>query len=661
MPNDIFIHYSSIMNIESPVYLYDVPKFQRSYSWKVSNCESLLDDIETNESGHYMGSLICVPIGNVRPDLELIYEIVDGQQRLTTISLLLLAIYYQYSKIAGSSKTNNPIIFNKLSNLQKKLFKYTNNQSHFKTIEYLDVVKNCVLRVIPSSQEKNYEDYLYLFKKVGIASNDLVPQPYWTRRNIFKAFDYFTNKIINYDFGQLDILLEKINNLRFVFISANDHNEAYLMFETINDRGVQLTAMDIIKNKLLMTLERNQIDINIAFTKWKELIDNLSESSNHDRFLRHYYNAFKINSEIKLAKFPLATSTKLIEIYLELIQKFDGKVDPLNKKNQIEYFFEDLLSKSKIYKQYVDPTDKVKDKSDVINNVLFDLENIGAVTCYTSLLYLFSLKEEDFEYQYLKDDDLKISKKDYSIYRVLEFYRNYYVRRNITDFPGTRDLDSIQIDLIQKCDEILKEKKKLTSKMIIDIIMIGKGKPASIKEFRDILLNSMYDSNVGMTRFVLSFLNETFDSNENLQPNLWLRNTKKKLIWTIEHVFPEGDNIPEEWIKMIGNGNKELAKEYQAEHVHRLGNLTLSGYNSKLSNKSFNDKKTNIVETILGVPIHVGYQNGLALNNIEYEIKNKPFTLATAEELTVEHIEARTKVIVDHLLKLFAFEGENLD
>ena len=72
---------------------------------------------------------------------------------------------------------------------------------------------------------------------------------------------------------------------------------------------------------------------------------------------------------------------------------------------------------------------------------------------------------------------------------------------------------------------------------------------------------------------------------------LWNRNGSGSYIWTIEHIFPEGENIPQEWVDMIADGDKEKAKMYLYEYTHRLGNLTMTGYNSTLSNLPFEKKR----------------------------------------------------------------------
>lgn len=144
-----------------------------------------------------------------------------------------------------------------------------------------------------------------------------------------------------------------------------------------------------------------------------------------------------------------------------------------------------------------------------------------------------------------------------------------------------------------------------------------------------------------MTRFVLSKIEES-KQNTREHRNLWERD-KNKLIWTIEHVFPEGPNIPESWVEMIANGNIDEAKLLQQDWVHKIGNLTLTGFNSALSNMSFDKKRDRMKDGK-----HVGYKNGLYLNR---EICEK-------DRWTIDDIQTRTARLVADAVELFKFEDE---
>jgi hypothetical protein len=109
---------------------------------------------------------------------------------------------------------------------------------------------------------------------------------------------------------------------------------------------------------------------------------------------------------------------------------------------------------------------------------------------------------------------------------------------------------------------------------------------------------------------------------------------------------------------MIGEGDKDEAQKVYDEMVHSLGNLTLSGYNSKLSNQSFDKKQGKYEANIFGNKIHIGYKNGLALNNIKFNVDGKETSLATADKWTKDHIVARNDKMVSMLIKLFKFDDE---
>lgn len=117
----------------------------------------------------------------------------------------------------------------------------------------------------------------------------------------------------------------------------------------------------------------------------------------------------------------------------------------------------------------------------------------------------------------------------------------------------------------------------------------------------------------------------------------------KQYVWTIEHIFPQGENIPKAWVTMMADGDKDAAVEIQLAHVHRLGNLTISGFNSSLGNKSFAEKRDRIDRK----GREVGYKNGLKLNQ----------DLANSDTWSVKQINARTKKLVDQAVKLFSMEA----
>ena len=132
---------------------------------------------------------------------------------------------------------------------------------------------------------------------------------------------------------------------------------------------------------------------------------------------------------------------------------------------------------------------------------------------------------------------------------------------------------------------------------------------ASNEEFKRRLLGPVYQENSGVTRFILCSLAEK-DMHRELNLDLW-RRENNQFVWTVEHVLPQGDPLPVTWVDMIAEGSIEKAREIQQNYTHKFGNLTLSGYNSALGNKSFMEKRDRKDSKGRAV----GYKNGLSLNH----------------------------------------------
>ena len=582
---------SSILDTEVKVR-FVVPKYQREYVWKKAHWEDLFDDIQTNPTGHFLGSIICINRSDdVMQTQEL--EVVDGQQRLTTLSLLYAAIYAQFAKLGDLDDETK----HELYNLKCRLLVKGGGK---------------VLRVKPSYQNKNSQDYRAVLEKAGILQ-DVEQSPNMGNRRILKAYRYFEERLAQVDekgerqFSVVVLrqLLEKVNAASLVKIEVNSHSDAFILFESLNNRGEPLSALDLIKNKLLAVLEKQQADsIDENFKKWTKLLENLTDDySVQERFLRQYYNAFKFKDEIGVKGFPLATRSNIIQIYEKLIDKDATKT------------FGDLFEKTKLYNRIIAPDEETV--APKVAQQFRDLERIGGAPAYVLLLYLLA------------------DRSSAALAAISEFLVKFFVRRSLTDQPPTRDLPRNFISLI----EVLHSKPSEDALKIIREEFQKKGWVAPDGLFRAKLEGNLYEENVDATRFVLCRIEESHQTRERFT-DLWKRDSHGDFIWTVEHIFPQGQNIPESWVKMIASGDQAKAKEYRELHVHKLGNLTITGYNSKLGNKSFAEKRDR--KDADGRP--VGYKNGLHLN---VELRDK-------DSWGVQDIQARTKQLVDEAMNLFS-------
>src|SRR3989344_4690178 len=337
---------------------YTIPKFQREYTWSKDNWEELLNDIIESDGNHFIGSIICI-----NKEIDVLQtaqlELIDGQQRLTTISLLFCAIYKMLNDLGGKDED----VRLELGNLKWRLVQKKEKNE---------------LRIELSHQNNNFSDYKSVLGEIGIIDFDGDIKNKGNRK-IFKAYRYFLLRLEDKNTDELRELLSHLYDTLLVKIEVNSHSDAFLLFESLNNRGVPLSAIDLIKNKMLAVLEvKEKMSIDEAFEKWRTLILNLQEYSIQERFLRQFYNAFKFNTKIKVENISRPTRSNLIKIYERLIDK-----DP-------EYIFHELVNKSSIYHHLIFPEESDGELFNNLSDELKDLVNVQAAPFYALLLYLFS-------------------------------------------------------------------------------------------------------------------------------------------------------------------------------------------------------------------------------------------------------------------------------
>lgn len=595
---------SQLFDIEAGV-VYAIPRYQREYTWKKDQWESLFDDVGENDPGYFLGSIICI---NQTTDSLAVQqlEVVDGQQRLTTLSLLFAAVY-KCLKLREKDLDEDQRV--ELINLKRKLVLKKGDDQ---------------LRVIPQIQNNNQNDYRAVLSDVGVISTFDTPA-YAGNRKIFRALRYFQSRIEEMVDGKHDHLasimafLDKVSQACLVKIEVASHADAYTLFESLNNRGLPLTAIDLIKNKLLARLETNESGkVDHYFDVWNKLLGYLGDDySIQERFFRHYYNAFKdsLNEPFRTEEDkkkdplgPVATRSNLIQIYEKLINQ-DAK-----------HHLQALRAASQLYSLML--ARNTDEKWAPLGKPLKDLDWIQGAPSYLLMLYLLLRRET------LAIDIAQLK-------QIAQLLVCFFVRRNLTDTPPTRDLTPLFMSTINKVANL--SGNVVVTTIRNELLAVS----ASDENFRSKLEGAIYEENAGVTRFVLCSLAERSMTKETWV-DLW-KYEGKHFVWTIEHIFPQGERIPAAWVTMIAGGDAKKAKEIQETHVHKLGNLTISGFNSSLGNKSFKEKRDRTDTE----GRDVGYKNGLKLNA----------ELATADAWSVKQIDSRTTKLVAQLMNLFAMTG----
>lgn len=584
--------------------MFKIPRYQREYTWGHRDWENLFDDLMDNQEGYFLGSIIVIDHGR-NPEVGITEcEVIDGQQRLTTVSILLASLCQRLTSHKVDFVDDDEIL-NTYLNLKNRLILKK---------------KKGRTRLVPQVQSGNLADYrALLVEAAGLDSKELKPSNAGNRR-IYKAFRYFDDRIAEAVKDEVDVvdtycrLLQKVISAVVVQISVSTHSDAYVLFESLNNRGIPLTAVDLIKNSLLANLKvQDEDELDAYFDQWQNMLALLGDDyKTQERFFRHGYDAYrrKVNEPFVDgdAKFPLgavATKSNLLAIYERQIKR-----DP-------EAMLDELVENANIYSQV---TQVSSSNASDLDEALFDLANVQGVASYLMLLWLMRNQAE-----------LRLS--DEQLASICHLTTRFFVRRNLTDTPPTRQLTQLFIRIVEEVED-----SKATGDAVFNI---AKKRLASVSAsdsvFEQILRGSVYELNPDTTRFILAALAKPSVTKE--MKGLWERYKSGTYVWTIEHVFPQGKNIPDSWVDMIAGGDYARAEQLQDQYVHTMGNLTLTGYNSTLSNLSFEEKKNRKDKD--GNP--VGYLNGLNINA----------DIASKNAWTIAAIQARTDLLVSQAVNLF--------
>lgn len=263
--------------------IYRIPRFQRDYSWSEEEWEDLWADIlealsPDGEPAHYMGYLVLQTTDNR------VYEVIDGQQRLTTISLIVLASMRLLKKLVDDPKQQQ----NNRARLEQLRATY---------IGYLDPVTLTTRNKLSLNRNNDsyYRDHL-------VALQEQLPQRGFpaSTHAMRKGFEWFERHLLDHFKVEADTgmamarFVETLSDkLFFTVITVADQLNAYKVFETLNARGVRLSATDLLKNYLFSVLARGDEsaqEMDELERRWDVIVERLGSESFPD-FLRMHWNS----------------------------------------------------------------------------------------------------------------------------------------------------------------------------------------------------------------------------------------------------------------------------------------------------------------------------------------------------------------------------------
>lgn len=546
-----------------------VPIFQRNYSWQKSQYEQLWFDILRaskfkEKQNHFIGSIVYIDMGTPagRPQQLLL---IDGQQRLTTISILLCAIKDYVQKF----------------NLETKLINLAKIKNQF--LYNSDEIDEDRYKLLLNVQDK--ETYIKLIDNTIFTVNK-------PATNIIKCYEFFYERIEDFikQHGQIDEIYAGIFKLSLVSISLDkDSDNPQMIFESMNSTGKDLSQTDLLRNYLLMDLTPEK-QTRLYKTYWKPMEELFGEDiykndvNKFDYFIRDFLTLKSDTGHI----------CKINNVYENFKRYY--------LDNNCEKFavLKDLFT----YAKYYACIDLLQEKDDELKLYWQEFKKLDSHVVYPFLLNLY----DDYSCQILIKEDFK---------KILQVVISYLWRRAICEIP-TNSLSKTFATLYQAVD-----KDDYVNSVIKAFVFKSSYKrfPSDYEVREKLQIKDIY--HFRLRKYLLEAL-ENYYHKEPIDLNT--------ANYTIEHIMPQNIEHNLSWQQMLGEDWQEVHSLY----LHTLGNLTITGYNAEMSNKSF-------VEKVNG---ESGFKHShLKLNE----------SIAQSDVWNKKAIQRRTNILTDIILKIWKY------
>lgn len=550
-----------------------IPVYQRFYSWDIDQCKRLWNDIvemqRKGKVGHFVGSIVNIAEQAMPTGVQK-YMIIDGQQRMTTLTLLLLALRDYAIKNPNDTTINARRIDNMLLKNE-----YESGDERYKLL-LTETDRDILISLI---EEKPIEED--------------------TRSRLIENYNFFAGKLADKEIQPAEVY-ESIGKLQIVNITLERAvDDAQAIFESLNSTGKELSESDLIRNYVLMGLEPSE-QTYVYEHLWQpmeQLFIYETQGTVMDAFFRHYLT-------MKLSRIP-----KQGRVYEEF------KLYHLNCEfGTIRELCQDLLEYAKYYTNIV-----FKRNTDTDLKKLY--EDIIDLRMEVSYPFLLKIHHDCVE-GLITSDELK---------KILKLCISYVLRRAICEIP-TNSMNKTFATLKNyiRPDDYLNSIKAFFVMQDTYKEFPDNDKFEGAFESRDIY-------NMRARNYILSRL-ENF---ENKAPII-IEN------YTFEHIMPQNKNLSLEWQADLGTEWQEVQKKY----LHTIGNLTLTAYNSEMSDRPFLEKMDmpgGFKESALRLNKYVVLQNKWNEKHIQEranELAKKaesiwPYPTLTAAELAPYQVEEK--------------------
>jgi uncharacterized protein with ParB-like and HNH nuclease domain len=492
-----------------------IPVYQRNYDWTYIQCKQLLNDIleigsKDEITAHFIGSIVFIHDDLYSSSGIRELTIIDGQQRLTTLMIIYIAIRHlaaELKEVSLVNRINETYLINKFADEDGKLkLKPTDNN---------EVAFNTLL----NDKEKEFVEY----------------------SKVVENYRYFTSRISAENYN---IILKGLSKIMFVEISLErGKDDPQKIFESLNSTGLELSQSDLIRNYILMGLDRkSQLKIYNNYWKDIELLskDNKTNLSTLSDYIRDY----------------LTLENKKIPNKNKVYQEFKSKY-PTTTLASLEAILFPIKKMATYYNKFINPENE---HDETIRTQLCHIKRLEINVVFPFLLKVY----DDYENKTITQE---------IIIEIMELIQSFTWRRFIVGLP-TNALNKIFMRLYEDVDPsnyLYSVQKALLSKKGSQRFPLDAEVSHALKE------KDMY----GITQKNIKYFFERIENyNSKEKIDIFSKNI------TIEHIFPQ--NPDKKWKDELGTSEYNLIKN---DYLNTISNLTLSANNGSLQNKVFSEKR----------------------------------------------------------------------
>lgn len=491
-----------------------IPIFQRDYSWRTQHCTQLWNDVlragrDPNAKAHFMGSVVYIGAEDNSADVPR-WLVIDGQQRLTTVTLLFVAL-----------------------------------RDHLKTLPESEVPPTAEMledRFLINRHARGDRraklalrrgDHETLTALVGT-----LPDPAAASVPIKENYRFFRDQLTSAD---VQILWKGLQKLVVVHVSlVRGQDDPQLIFESLNSTGLELTQADLIRNFVLMRLDEGE-QSRLYLKYWHAMEQSFGGRyrTDFDKFVRDY-----LTLELRPSK-----QLRSDQIYQHFRSFF--------LQQTTRATVEEVLARLQRFAKHFVAYSLGRETNPRLKEVFSRLQRLADVATPVMLQLYECYRRENV----LAEDDFV---------EATELLESYVFRRSVCDMQ-TRNLGQIFATIAYR----IKPEQPLLS-LKVTLARQGKNRrfPSDV-EFRDALAARDVYAMRGC-HYLLDRLEN--DSKERIDTSTF----------SVEHVMPQNADLVREWRVMLGENWKAIQERW----LHRLGNLTLTAYNSTYSDRPFTEKKT---------------------------------------------------------------------